>query len=131
MKSGIAQVFYYPFESKPLRARQVRKLWKQLAVLRSPLYAYVHQDLALDSIPEKATHIHSGNLSAFDKLLPDVDGDFFGGFEFIEGFTAGRRDYNYSTGKADNTKRFDLLMGVKVGWVLPFYKQAPEKFYTY
>ena len=32
---------------------------------------------------------------------------------------------------ADNTKRFDLLMGVKVGWVLPFYKQAPEKFYTY
>jgi hypothetical protein len=57
--------------------------------------------------------------------------NFFGGFEFIEGFTQGRRDYNFSTGLSDNGKRFDLFMGIKLGWVMPFYKQAPEKFYTY
>ncbi|MFM7016968.1 MAG: hypothetical protein ACKOX3_11645 [Bacteroidota bacterium] len=57
--------------------------------------------------------------------------NFFGGFEFIEGFTSGKRTYNFSSGIADNSKRFDLFMGIKVGWVMPFYKQAPEKFYTY
>lgn len=57
--------------------------------------------------------------------------NFFGGFEFIEGFTSGKRNFNYSTGLSDTGKRFDLMMGIKLGWIMPFYKQAPEKFYTY
>jgi hypothetical protein len=57
--------------------------------------------------------------------------NFFGGIEFVEGFTQGRRNFNYSTGLSDTGKRFDFLMGVKLGWIMPFYKQAPDKFYTY
>lgn len=104
MKNGIAQVFYYPFESKPLRARQVRNLWKQLAVLRKPLYAYVHQDLALDSIPKKPIHIHSGNLPAFDKLLPDADGHFFGGFECRRAYQSGIANADFSFGSKTQSK---------------------------
>ena len=104
MTSGIAQVFYYPFESKPLRARKVRNLWGQLTVLRQPLYAYVHQDLELDSIPRKPTHIHSGNMAAFDKLLPDVDGDFFGGFECRKSFQSGIANADFSFGSKTQSK---------------------------
>jgi len=57
--------------------------------------------------------------------------NFFGGLEFVEGFTQGKRNFNYSTGLSDTGSRFDLLMGIKLGWIMPFYKQAPEKFYTY
>lgn len=57
--------------------------------------------------------------------------NFFGGFEFIEGFTQGKRNFNYNTGLSETGNRFDLLMGIKLGWIMPFYKQAPEKFYTY
>lgn len=57
--------------------------------------------------------------------------NFYGGLEFIEGFTKGRRDYNFSGESADNSQRFDLFMGIRLGWIMPFYKQAPEKFYTY
>ncbi len=104
MTNGIAQVFYYPFESKPLRARKVRNLWKQLAVLRQPLCAYVHQDLSLDSIPKKPTPIHSGNLTAFDKLLPDGDGGFFGGFECREAYQSGIVNADFSFGSKTQSK---------------------------
>lgn len=104
MTSGIAQVFYYPFESKPLRARKVRNLWGQLTVLRQPLYAYVHQDLELDSIPRKPTHIDSGNLAAFDKLLPDVDGDFFGGFDCRKSSQSGIANADFSFGSKTQSK---------------------------
>jgi hypothetical protein len=57
--------------------------------------------------------------------------NFYGGFEFVEGFTEGKRDFNFSTGLSDSGKRFDFFMGLKLGWIMPFYKQAPEKFYTY
>jgi len=57
--------------------------------------------------------------------------NFFGGLEFVEGFTEGKRNFNFSTGLSDTGNRFDFMMGVKLGWIMPFYKQAPEKFYTY
>ncbi|HQF27933.1 MAG TPA: hypothetical protein PLD36_04900 [Bacteroidia bacterium] len=57
--------------------------------------------------------------------------NFYFGIEFIEGFTEGRRSYNYNSGISDSGKRFDMLSGLRVGWIMPFYKQAPEKFYTY
>jgi hypothetical protein len=57
--------------------------------------------------------------------------NFYAGIEFIEGFTEGRRGINFDTGKSDLGKRFDGLAGLRVGWIMPFYKQSPEKFYTY
>jgi len=57
--------------------------------------------------------------------------NFYGGFEFIQGFTANRRDYNFdSTGEKDNN-RIDLMYGVKLGWILPLYKKKPAAYYLY
>lgn len=57
--------------------------------------------------------------------------NFYGGLEAVQGWTAGRRDFNYGSMKADKKARFDLLFGVRIGWIIPLFKEAPEKFYVY
>lgn len=57
--------------------------------------------------------------------------NFYGGVEFLQGFTKNRRDYNYSEMSADPSTRFDMLMGIRVGWIIPLFKEAPEEFYMY
>ena len=57
--------------------------------------------------------------------------NFYFGFEFIQGFTKNRRDYNFDEMKKDDSRHFDLLSGIKVGWIIPIYKQIPEKYYYY
>lgn len=47
--------------------------------------------------------------------------NFYAGFEFTQAFTQNRRSYNFDTMMQDTQKRIDLMWGVKVGWILPFY----------
>lgn len=55
--------------------------------------------------------------------------NFYAGFEFYQGWTQCRRDFNFDTMEKDNTKRNDYLFGIRVGWILPLYKQAPQTYY--
>ena len=55
--------------------------------------------------------------------------NFYFGFDFIQGFTQNRRDYNFDTMMKDEKKRIELLFGVKAGWLLPIYRKAPNKYY--
>jgi hypothetical protein len=55
--------------------------------------------------------------------------NFYLGFDFIQGFTQNRRDYNFDTMMKDEKKRIDLLFGIKAGWLLPIYRKAPNKYY--
>ncbi|NNF02666.1 MAG: hypothetical protein HKN22_08265 [Bacteroidia bacterium] len=55
--------------------------------------------------------------------------NFLIGFEFIQGFTAGRRDYNYDTMVPGNEDRTDLLYGIKAGWIVPLYGKTKSTFY--
>jgi len=57
--------------------------------------------------------------------------NFFGGIEFTEGFTRSLRSYDYDLMARDTQKRFDLLSGIRVGWVLPLYRKSAEDFYDY
>ncbi len=54
--------------------------------------------------------------------------NYFIGFDLMQGFTEGRRSYQYDLMMADDEKRVDLFYGIKVGWILPFYTK-PDKFY--
>lgn len=65
-------------------------------------------------------YVHYGN----NRLI-----NFFIGFEFQQGFTQSRRDYNFDLKAKDTTKRLDLLYGIKGGWAIPIYKRAPKEFY--
>ncbi len=55
--------------------------------------------------------------------------NFFFGFEIYQGFTTDYRSYNIDQMEETNGDYFDLLIGVKAGWVLPVYKRYADKFY--
>ncbi|CAN5504841.1 hypothetical protein BH11BAC2_BH11BAC2_04930 [soil metagenome] len=57
--------------------------------------------------------------------------NFYGGVEFVQGITEGRRSYNFDQEKPDSGVRLDMLIGLRIGWVIPLFKEAPDKFYTY
>ena len=71
-------------------------------------------------------HEFVGFISFGNKRLVN----FYAGFDFMQGFTQGRRDYQYDLMRADNKSRIDLLYGIRAGWILPFYTK-PDKFYYY
>ncbi len=52
-------------------------------------------------------------------------------FEFFEGFSKGQRDYLFDTRQPGNGSRFDVLMGPKISWMIPFRKRGPQEFYYY
>ena len=55
--------------------------------------------------------------------------NFYVGMEFYQGFTKGRRDYQIDTMEPSNEQRIDLLNGVRIGWIVPVFRQAPNEFY--
>ena len=57
--------------------------------------------------------------------------NFFGGIEFIQGFTQAKRPYYFDTQTIETKQRLDGLVGLRVGWVLPIYTEHTEqKYYT-
>ncbi len=46
---------------------------------------------------------------------------FYAGFEFTQAFTQNRRNFNFATRTIDTTKRFDALLGFRLGWLIPIY----------
>ena len=47
--------------------------------------------------------------------------NFYAGFEFTQAFTQNRRNFNFATRTKDTTKRFDALLGFRLGWLIPIY----------
>jgi len=57
--------------------------------------------------------------------------NFFGGFEFSQGFTQNRRDIDFDTGMKDDKKQIDLLFGFRIGWMIPVYRKTTSGYYFY
>lgn len=58
--------------------------------------------------------------------------NFYAGIEVLEGFTKGVRAYDFDLQHANSERRLDILITLKVGWVLPFYRDnidSEEIFY--
>ncbi|MEP7263787.1 MAG: hypothetical protein ABI772_04790 [Bacteroidota bacterium] len=71
---------------------------------------------------QSASYIYVGNR----RLV-----NFFITAEVIEGFTKGRRSFDFDLEIPDTGNRIDILAGLRLGWILPLYKAAPEKYYYY
>lgn len=53
--------------------------------------------------------------------------NFYGGFDLVQGFTTGKREYDYATQSTWTDQRMELLYGIKVGLILPIFMEArPE-----
>lgn len=57
--------------------------------------------------------------------------NFYVGFDFHQGFTQNRRTVNFNTGLADTRNRLDMLVGLKVGWILPLYGRESKEILFY
>ncbi len=57
--------------------------------------------------------------------------NFYIGIESIIGITEGRRDYQFDTMQAFRDSRLDAVMGLKAGWILPFFTEVPAESYYY
>ena len=55
--------------------------------------------------------------------------NFYAGLEITQGFTQNRRSFDFDSRTQDLKKRNDLLIGIRVAWVIPIYKRAPKEFY--
>lgn len=55
--------------------------------------------------------------------------NFFAGVEAFQGFTHGRRDWNFDTQTRDDELRTDLLFGLRIGWVIHVYRRTGRDFY--
>ncbi|WP_306642088.1 hypothetical protein [Sanyastnella coralliicola] len=55
--------------------------------------------------------------------------NFYVGFESYQAFTRGRRDFNFDTQTVDDQARFDMLIGVRAGWVIHIYKRTGREYY--
>lgn len=54
---------------------------------------------------------------------------FYGGIEFIQGFTQNVRTYNFDTGGPEPGLRTDLSYGLKVGWIIPIKKRTKGQYF--
>lgn len=52
--------------------------------------------------------------------------NFHVGFEFMQGFTQGMRDYQIDLEGPYTDKRLDFMVGIRVGWIFPVYRKAPS-----
>jgi len=57
--------------------------------------------------------------------------NFFAGIEIIESWTQNRRSMDFDTMRRDDRKRFDMLTGFKVGWIIPLRKRMPKDYYYF
>lgn len=66
----------------------------------------------------------------WQNLAPDRRSNWLIGLEFNQGFTNTLRDWDFSERRKLDEKRFDLRVGLRVAWTLPFYQgKADEIFY--
>lgn len=57
--------------------------------------------------------------------------NLFIGVEITEAFTRSLRDYNFDSMSGDDSKRFDLMVGPKISWMIPFRKRMSKEYYFY
>lgn len=53
--------------------------------------------------------------------------NFFVMIESTQGFTRNRRAFDFAAGRRLDEARLDWLLGVRLGWVVPIYRNAAEK----
>lgn len=51
------------------------------------------------------------------------------GLEVSAAWTENRRSWDYILAKKFEEKRFDVIFGIKAGWIIPIYKRSPDPFY--
>ena len=107
---------------------------------------FIQHKIKIDNIGNNVPALRRGYKKGYDRLTNGwaVKGflgymylsnnrliNFYAGAEFIHAWTQNRRSFNFDTMQKDNTKRSDMLYGMRFGWIIPLYRKAPKEFYYY
>ncbi len=65
----------------------------------------------------------------WQKLSKSRRVNFYIGIECNQGFTSTLRDFDYAEKRKLTGRRFDVRLGLRAGWVLPFYQKKAEEIY--
>jgi len=97
---------------------------------------YIQHKIAIDVRGDLTPQASGAYVKGYDRLTDGVaisqfvgymflgnsrKVNFMVGFEAIQGFTKNRRAYNYDTFQPDTGDKFDVFLGLKVGWMFPIY----------
>ncbi len=51
--------------------------------------------------------------------------------EYVHAWSASMRDYNFELMGPDNTQYSDNYFGIRLSWMIPAYKRAPQAYYYF
>ena len=57
--------------------------------------------------------------------------NFYAGFEFTQGFTQNRRDWDFIQERKIDDNRLDMLYSFKFGWIISLHKRMSTDYYYY
>jgi len=104
---------------------------------------FMHHKIKIENQDDKVPALTKDNLVYVDRLTMGlalkqyIGYQHFGdsklmnfnlGLEITEGFTQGMRDYQFGYGEY-REYRTEFLIGLRLGWLIPVYRQAPAEYY--
>lgn len=105
---------------------------------------YLHHKIRLEHQFHEVTQLEDPYLQGYDRLTNGFGANqfigyfhmssnrlvnFYAGLECIQGWTKGRRELNFDTLETDDQLRTDMLIGLRLGWVLHFYRRESDVYY--
>lgn len=105
---------------------------------------FLQHKIRIEHQENEITQLEGDYLKGYDRLTSGITlyqfagyfhmsnnrlANFFFGIEAHQAFTRGRRDLNFDTMTSDNKPRFDLLAGIRAGWVLHLYTRTSSEYY--
>lgn len=105
---------------------------------------FLQHKIRLENQVHEITQLEDNYLKGYDRLTNGIVfsqfagyfymgnnrfTNFFAGVEAFQGFTRSRRDWNFDTQTRDDQLRTDLLLGLRIGWVIHVYRRTGRDFY--
>lgn len=105
---------------------------------------YIVHRMKIDDQDDTAPQITGDYAKGYDRLTGGLNlsqfigyffmgrsriANFYAGFEFYQGFTKSKRDFIFDQMKKDNSNYIDFFYGIKVAWMIPIYRRAPDPYY--
>lgn len=124
----------------------IKKINPNSGVVLTLSGGFLEHYIRIENPGKTAPQINGDYVKLFDKLVNGFalneylgfwlmsDNRLFNltlGLESTQGFTKSRRDYDINYGGKDNSQHIDIYLGLKISWMIPIYKRAPNKYYYY
>ena len=105
---------------------------------------YIHHKIRFDFTENRITQLEDPYVQGYDRLaagfyISNFIGywhmddarriNYYAGFYSFASRTYPMRNYNYDTNIPDTEPRFDMGVGIELGWVLHIYKRTPKEYW--